>query len=688
MHVSYSVFSSDDQRLHNLLIVFGGALFLRLMYTLVLKVQCQKAGPPLPPVPRTQPLAASEPSSSPPTESGSGEHALTIEQNTILQQRSQKDGSLTFVDCSFTVKAKGGEDKVLLNGVSGQVKAGEVCAIMGPSGAGKTTLLNMLTLEAMGGTTNGKVTLNKQTFDKAAFTKHAAYVPQTDQLWTMLTCRQHVEYAMQLYQPSLSAEERRVACDELLRELGLTSCQHTIAGNALIKGLSGGQKRRLSLAVALAKRPSVIFLDEPTSGLDSAGAASVVKMLKVAAKLMDAPVLCTIHQPSASVFAGFDNVLVLSGGRTVYFGETANLPKYLDDIGRPVPAGVNSAEYVLDVCNKDFASAETVDEVLAAWTARAPTVAEPTGGELPALSQASLCRQVMVLLGKHCKLAAIDPAQYVGRFVILLVIGIFFPIFYIKQREYSQDQIINRVFLQFWITVLPGVVGITGNFARNLELGMLRQEARTGMYSVVAYSIASFVIELPMVFLLTLAELLPTFGIANWPWAPFWSYTACLLVANLYWEFFGQLLSIVPHFAIGLFNYISLWFTSLIVCGIVVNIDDVTWVLRWLFYIYPYDYIFKASFRLFWDDSPDYEGTAPCTYNATTGFCAAGYYCPALQGEQGCIGKTGEDILTRMHVRYPAIDPDADVVFNFMMVVLLGALIKLGYTGALVWWCR
>eukprot|EP00966_Prymnesium_polylepis_P280642 6484264-Prymnesium_polylepis.1 len=162
-------------------------------------------------------------------------------------QRSQKDGGFSFLDCSFTVKSKRkldgvAEDKLLIDGVSGVVKAGEVCAIMGPSGAGKTTLLNMLTLEPMGGVGHGVVTLNNQPFDKDTFTKHAAYVPQTDQCWAMLTCRQHVEYAMQLYQPSLSAEDRRVACDELLRDLGLESCQDTIAGNILIKGLSGGAK--------------------------------------------------------------------------------------------------------------------------------------------------------------------------------------------------------------------------------------------------------------------------------------------------------------------------------------------------------------------------------------------------------------------------------------------------------------
>ena len=108
--------------------------------------------------------------------------------------------------------------------------------------------------------------------------------------------------------------------DELLSVTGLTSCADTKAGGFLFKGLSGGQRRRLSLAVALVKEPSLIVLDEPTSGLDSAAAAAILTLLARIARSRRAAVVCTIHQPSALVFAGFHKVLVLSGGRVAYCG--------------------------------------------------------------------------------------------------------------------------------------------------------------------------------------------------------------------------------------------------------------------------------------------------------------------------------------------------------------------------------
>merc|ERR1719258_742640 len=173
-------------------------------------------------------------------------------------------------------------------------------------------MLNMLTLDPGKGNATGYLTLNGHPLTPALYAQHCAYVTQQDLLWTFLTCREHLRMAIDLYRPSLSAKERETAIDDLLDSTGLMSCQHTKAGNMFFRGLSGGQKRRLSLAIALAKRPSVIFLDEPTSGLDSAASAKIMKFLKVIAMQANIAIVCTIHQPSASVFEGFDDTLILS----------------------------------------------------------------------------------------------------------------------------------------------------------------------------------------------------------------------------------------------------------------------------------------------------------------------------------------------------------------------------------------
>jgi len=165
-------------------------------------------------------------------------------------------------------------------GISGEVTHGSVLAIMGPSGAGKTTLLNMLTLEKKGGLPRGKIEINGQPFTRALYNKHCAYVQQEDSLWATFSSRDHLRYAFDLCQPHLTRAEREAKIDKLIDAVGLTQAQHIKAGNAFIRGLSSGLKRRLSIAIALAKQPSVLFLDEPTSGIDSASAASMMTFLK------------------------------------------------------------------------------------------------------------------------------------------------------------------------------------------------------------------------------------------------------------------------------------------------------------------------------------------------------------------------------------------------------------------------
>ena len=202
---------------------------------------------------------------------------------------------LSFERLHYTVNVKGsGLPKALLQNINGDVTSGHVLAILGPSGAGKTTLLNALTLQQAGGSPSGYIRVNGEPLTTAMYDRVCAYVEQFDTLWASLTAREHLEYAMALHRGDLDVTQRAAEVDKLLHSVGLEDFQHTRAGSEIIRGLSSGNKRRLSVALALVKRPKILFLDEPTSGVDSASAVRMMTFLKNVAKAQNIAVVCTI----------------------------------------------------------------------------------------------------------------------------------------------------------------------------------------------------------------------------------------------------------------------------------------------------------------------------------------------------------------------------------------------------------
>lgn len=145
------------------------------------------------------------------------------------------------------------------------------------------------------------------------------FVWQHDALHENLTVRETLEYVCRL-RFNYSMDKVKVRVKEVLDELGLNNCANTRIGGQSFRGISGGERKRVSIAIELLANPSVLFLDEPTTGLDSFTALHIVQTLKnLAAK--NRTVICTIHQPQTSIFRSFDRILLMSqGGRVAYFG--------------------------------------------------------------------------------------------------------------------------------------------------------------------------------------------------------------------------------------------------------------------------------------------------------------------------------------------------------------------------------
>lgn len=241
-----------------------------------------------------------------------------------LIEQSDLRGKLSIETRSLTVKVPG---KTLLEDVSILIQPGEFVGLMGPSGAGKTTLMS-----AMNGyvrPSSGDVLFNGESLygNYAQFAMRMGYVPQDDIIHRDLTVGEALYYTAKLRLPDDYTSEDIEACvKKVLEQMGLNGVRDVLIGSAEKKGISGGQRKRVNLAMELLTEPLVLFLDEPTSGLSSEDALMVMKVLRGLAD-SGKTILLTIHQPSLEVFRLLDNLTVVSKdvgtsdpGRLAYYG--------------------------------------------------------------------------------------------------------------------------------------------------------------------------------------------------------------------------------------------------------------------------------------------------------------------------------------------------------------------------------
>lgn len=238
----------------------------------------------------------------------------------------------------------------VLAGVSGEFKAGRMCAIMGPSGAGKTTFMNCLCGKAYYGKMTGQVFINGKEGKVSDFKPCVGFVPQDDVVHENLTVAEQVEFSAALrLPPGSNSKAAGAITEDVLQLLQIHHIRNSIVGSVENRGISGGQRKRVNIALELAADPTVLFLDEPTSGLDATSAQSIVQSLKNIGDLGMTSIMI-IHQPRYSLFTMFDEVLLLGkGGRTVYIGPSVGAVPYFESLGFRMPKSENPADWLMDL---------------------------------------------------------------------------------------------------------------------------------------------------------------------------------------------------------------------------------------------------------------------------------------------------------------------------------------------------
>ncbi|MQL94468.1 hypothetical protein Taro_027123 [Colocasia esculenta] len=243
----------------------------------------------------------------------------------------------------------GGTEKTILNGITGLVCPGEILAMLGPSGSGKTTLLTALG-GRLRGKLSGKITYNGQPFS-GGMRRRTGFVAQDDVLYPHLTVTETLVFTALLRLPdSLSRQEKVAQAQRVIAELGLGRCSHSMIGGPLFRGISGGERKRVSIGQEMLINPSLLLLDEPTSGLDSTTAQRILTTIKRLAA-GGRTVVTTIHQPSSRLYHMFDKVVLLSEGCPIYHGPASTALDYFASIGFRTSVTVNPADLMLDLAN-------------------------------------------------------------------------------------------------------------------------------------------------------------------------------------------------------------------------------------------------------------------------------------------------------------------------------------------------
>eukprot|EP00118_Oscarella_pearsei_P013876 m.114964 g.114964 ORF g.114964 m.114964 type:complete len:670 (+) comp37527_c0_seq1:84-2093(+) len=268
--------------------------------------------------------------------------------NTVSSTAARRGAALSFKD----IVVNAGE-KEILKGVSGSAERGQMLAIMGPSGAGKTTLLNILAGRLKKSySQKGTVYFDSHPLNKR-LRRRISYVLQSDVFFSFLTLKRSLTYSALLRLPtSMTKKEKLTMVDHAIEALRIKHCEQTIFGNAFVTGMSGGEKKRASIAAELLTDPAIMMLDEPTSGLDSSSARSLLQTLKHLAKEEQKTLIASIHQPNTQCYNEFDKVLLLCEGEIAYIGPTNAVMEYFSSIGYPCKGNYNPADYIIELVSE------------------------------------------------------------------------------------------------------------------------------------------------------------------------------------------------------------------------------------------------------------------------------------------------------------------------------------------------
>ncbi|OJD15631.1 hypothetical protein AJ78_04123 [Emergomyces pasteurianus Ep9510] len=405
----------------------------------------------------------------------------------------------------------------ILKPISTEFHPGKLNVIMGPSGSGKTSLLCLLAgrLQGSFGTryrVGGTMFYNGAVPSESVIRSVSSFVTQDDDaLMPSLTVRESLRFAAGLRLPSwMSKEEKNQRAEVVLLKMGLKDCGNNLIGSDLIKGISGGEKRRVTIAIQILTDPKILLLDEPTSGLDAFTATSIIDVLQgLAAE--GRTLILTIHQSRSDIFRCFNNILLLSrGGHPVYAGKGADMLSYFEQLGHQCSKTTNPADFVLDLITVDLQekqreviSRAKVQHLISNWVEKPVDLTCQSSMIATPAELGSLKRQInsfTVILPLVLRRSLINLRRQrplvVARIMQVVGLGIIISLFFAPlQNDYEAVQSRMGILQQFAAMYFVGMLQNIAIYPN--ERDVFYREQEDNCYSVEAFIVQYTTLEVP-----------------------------------------------------------------------------------------------------------------------------------------------------------------------------------------------
>ncbi|XP_039305427.1 ATP-binding cassette sub-family G member 4 isoform X2 [Solenopsis invicta] len=343
----------------------------------------------------------------------------------------------------------------------------------------------------------GSISINGQMRDMNKFKKMSCYIMQEDLTQPNLTVSEAMRFAADLkLGRKKSTSEKHAAIDEILSVLRLNGTQDTITNR-----LSGGERKRLTIALELVNNPPVIFLDEPTTGLDELSSTQCIDVLQRLARC-GRTVVCTVHTPSANAFKKFDHVYIISNGQCVYRDSASNVVPFLRNIDIECPKHYNPADFIIEISAGDYGS-NVVEQMVACVNAKLPLPIFRSKTEfdfakknltlkIPWIVQSStLVKRMMVQIYRNRNYIYL---KIVLHFFLGLVVGALF----LNMGNNGSKAFFNVFFCFSCITIFLYIPMLPVLLHFPLEIQLMKREHFNRWYDLSAYFWAFTVVNIPL----------------------------------------------------------------------------------------------------------------------------------------------------------------------------------------------